>query len=232
MSTPRPRLLDLFCGSGGCAMGYHRAGFDVVGVDIEAHDDYPFPMMVADAMDVLASPVILRDFDVIHASPPCPRYTAGLRHTPEKRLNHPDLIGPVRDRLEAWGGYYVMENIPGSPLRYPILLCGRAMGYPILRRHRLFESNAFLMSPGCACGGAGRAMSVYGHTQEIKHTKTHKEHVKVAEAKVLMGVPWIKRQPDVVDAIPPNYTEFLGWQLVQWLHLNPNPSPPVGVPHV
>lgn len=213
---PRRQLLDLFCGSGGVAMGYYRAGFDVVGVDNEAHADYPFPLVLADALDVLRSPTILRDFDVIHASPPCTRYTKGLRHHPERQVEHPDLIAPVRQLLRAWGGPWVIENVPGAPLRYPILICGRAMGLPTIARHRLFESSVFLMSPGCGCGNE-RAMSVFGHAATIKHPDGRRQHIPTDEVKRLMGVEWIRRRDDVKDAIPPAYTEFLGWQLLDHL---------------
>lgn len=99
----RPRLLDLFSGAGGCSVGYHRAGFDVTGVDIEPHADYPFDFIVADAMEVLRGNVVdLDSFDAIHASPPCPRYSTV---TPAStRDQHPDLLPPSRELLMEWGG--------------------------------------------------------------------------------------------------------------------------------
>ena len=106
------RLLDLFCGAGGASMGYHRAGFDVVGVDINPQPNYPFEFHRADAMEFP-----LDGFDVIHASPPCQAYCSF-----SKKLGHPDMIAGVRDRLA--GLAYVIENIPGSPLINPIRLCG------------------------------------------------------------------------------------------------------------
>src|SRR6266700_1704986 len=143
----RPRLLDLFCGAGGAAMGYHRAGFDVVGVDIKPHPDYPFPMIAMDALDALAGAVRLDRFDVIHASPPCQAYSA-LRVL--NTATYPDLVKPVREGLRQWGGPYVIENVPGAPLLNPVRLCGTEFGLTTrtdrhgqvwLKRHRLFESN-------------------------------------------------------------------------------------------
>lgn len=77
----RPRLLDLFCGAGGAAMGYHRAGFEVVGVDIEAQPHYPFRFQQGDALD----------YDVIHASPPRQAYSP----LTTDRAKHSRLIEPV-----------------------------------------------------------------------------------------------------------------------------------------
>jgi hypothetical protein len=113
----RPRLLDLFCGAGGAAVGYHRAGFDVVGVDINPQPRYPFEFHQADAMTFP-----LDGFDAIHASPPCQAYSHGT--PPDKRSNHPDLLDATRDRLNAAGLPWVIENVPRAPLRSPVILCG------------------------------------------------------------------------------------------------------------
>jgi DNA (cytosine-5)-methyltransferase 1 len=222
----RPVLLDLFCGAGGCSVGYERAGFDVTGIDREAHADYPFPIVVADAMEVLAAPALLASFDVIHASPPCPRYSTA---TPEaNRDAHPDLVEPVRDALREWGGVYVIENVPGAPLDNPTLYCGGAFGLAAqcrdgqrrqLQRHRLFESNAPLMSPGCGCD-ARQKIGVYGDGGGGSRTSKakgggYKGHPE--ESRAAMGIDWMRNRKDLSDAIPPAYTEHIGRQLLDHL---------------
>ena len=151
-----PRLLDLFCCEGGAAMGYQRAGFEVVGVDLERRPRYPFEFHQGDALEFLEAHA--GDFDAVHASPPCQAYSI-TRHAHGKA--HPDLVGPTRAALEATGLPYVIENVPGAPLRDYVTLCGAAMGCEaldvdsrrlVLRRHRLFESNVALWAPPpCAC---------------------------------------------------------------------------------
>jgi DNA (cytosine-5)-methyltransferase 1 len=211
----KPRLLDLFCGAGGAGMGYHRAGFDVVGVDIEPHPDYPFEFHQADA---LTYP--LDGFDAYHASPPCPRYSS---ITPEhRREEHPDLVGPVRERLEATGRPYVIENVVGAPLLNPLMLCGSSFGLRV-RRHRLFESNVWLMSLPCAHGNQ-QAVGVYGDHWDREGGWTRPDGssrgvkaTSVADAQDALGIDWMRRWEDLADAIPPVFTEFIGEQLAAHL---------------
>lgn len=134
------RLLDLFFGAGGAAMGYHQAGFtEIVGVDINPQPNYPFKFQQLDALDVLVSSY-LDEFDLIHTSPPCQSYSRAMKH-----LSHPQpmLVEKVRRHLEASGKPWVIENVPGAPLTtaddlfgsHGIILCGTSFGMRI-RRHR------------------------------------------------------------------------------------------------
>lgn len=196
-------------------MGYARAGFEVVGLDIDEHPDYPFPMHVCDALDMLADPTNLDHFDAVHASPPCPRFSAA---TPEEsRDDHPDLLTPTLAALREWGGVWVVENVPRAPVPDPVMYCGRAMGLRWLRRHRLFASSVPLMSPGCACGKE----SPYGVTGDSPEPRDYERNGRKARsvdhAREVMGIDWMTRWCDLADAIPPVYTEHIGTQLLAHL---------------
>jgi DNA (cytosine-5)-methyltransferase 1 len=218
----KPRLLDLFCGAGGAAMGYHRAGFEVVGVDINAQPHYPFEFHQADA---LTFP--LEGFDAIHASPPCQAYS--ITRNAHNR-EHPDLVPTTLDALTASGLPWVVENVVGAPLPDPLTLCGSMfnltaddhyLGAPVwLKRHRLFASSAFLMAPGpCRHLHGVRVGGVYGGAWSknrtidptIKRTGGYAPPDDVQ--RVLMGIDWMTRK-ELNQAIPPAYTEWIGRQLL------------------
>lgn len=212
------RCLDLFAGAGGAGMGYHRAGFAVTGVDITAHSEYPFTAHTEDALEFLDR-LDPGDFDLYHASPPCPRYSAA---TPaHRREDHPDLIGPVRDRLRGMGVLYVIENVPRAPLREPITLCGSMFGLPI-RRHRLFESNIPMLAPSCQHHAQEIVYGVYGdHGDRVgavpRPTGTSRG-VKARDAShagEVLGIDWVTEWHDLADAIPPAYTEFIARQAIE-----------------
>ncbi len=209
----KPLLLDLFCGAGGAAMGYHRAGFRVVGVDIKPQPHYPFMFIQADATKFpykSKGAFALAGFDVIHASPPCQAYSVS---TPDKS-KHPDLAGRVREILAASMLPYVIENVPGAPLRDYVVLCGSSFGLRV-RRHRLFETNFPLLAPPCNHRDQGTPVGVYGGGTG-KGQKRGRKVMSSTEAVQVMGMPWATRK-EVTQAIPPAYTEFIGSQLMVYL---------------
>ena len=206
MTDHRPKILDLFCGAGGAAMGYYRAGFDVVGVDLNPQPNYPFHFIQTDAM---AGHVDLDEFDVIHASPPCQSYSAMSACRPGLAAQYPDLVSAVRAMLVESGLPYVIENVPGAPLEHPFTLCGLMFDLE-LYRHRLFESNLALDAPEhpphdiptskAGHWRPGTIMSVAGHVAPMAH------------ARKIMGIDWSTRD-ELVEAIPPAYTEHIGNQI-------------------
>lgn len=208
----RPRLLDLFCGAGGAAMGYHRAGFDQADALQVLGGWHP--------LEVLTEPSL---FDAIHASPPCQAYSVLRRANPG--ADYPDLIGPLRELLRRIGLPWVIENVPGAPLRDPVVLCGSMFGLGAgqrqLRRHRLFEASFVIEQP--ECHHEGEAIGVYGggavgrYTFEngckVRHGRRGGYQGTIAERREAMGIDWMNGR-EINQAIPPAYTEFIGAQLL------------------
>ena len=215
----RPRLLDLFCGAGGAAVGYHRAGFDVVGVDIAPQPHYPFEFHQADAMTFP-----LDGFDAIHASPPCQAYSvATARWGADQVASHPALIDSVRERLATTRLPCIIENVETArwALRSPILLCGTSFGLGSgrreLRRHRLFELGGFdiALFPPCSHRQRPQTITVVGGLggKSRRDTKDGQPFASTADRLEAMGTPWMIGR-EVVGAIPPAYTEWIGRQLL------------------
>jgi DNA (cytosine-5)-methyltransferase 1 len=204
----KPRILDLFCGAGGCSVGYHRAGFDVVGVDCQPMPRYPFEFHQGDALEF--AKLHGHEFDAIHASPPCQGYSIAMRHL---AVPAPRLIGEVRALLQSLGRPWVIENVPGAPLRNPLILCGTAFGLRV-HRHRLFECDPhiFCLMPECA-----HDASILNPHRSESRERIYAEFGKQDPEKIWgkeMGVPWMNRH-ETRQAIPPAYTEFIGKQLLQ-----------------
>ncbi len=218
----RPRLLDLFCGAGGAAVGYHRAGFDVVGVDIEPQPNYPFEFEQADVLALMETWIPscrgwwdVPPFDAIHASPPCQAYT-----TMANRHGRSDyaLIDSVRELLEATGLPYVIENVRGalSEMRNPLELTGEQFGLGV-HRPRLFESNVLLLAPPKA-DRQKDAAAVYGAGLKLRNGDRADGSILHAatleDGSDAMGIDWMAWD-ELKEAIPPAYTEHLGLQLLQ-----------------
>lgn len=215
-SGSRPRLLDLFCCAGGASAGYVAAGFDVVGVDLRDQPRYPFEFRRADALEYVAAHG--QEFEAIHASPPCQRFSGAV--TIANRERHVDLVGAVRAALESSGLPYVIENVPRAPLKSPIMLCGSSFGLQV-RRHRCFESNVFMLAPSCAHGlyearyppswnrrNPVRFLNVSGGFQYAGLGLPWDQYL--ALQKEAMGVDWDVTVAELSEAIPPVYTEYVG----------------------
>jgi DNA (cytosine-5)-methyltransferase 1 len=206
VSDERPVLLDLFCGAGGAAMGYHRAGFRVVGVDINPQPRFPFEFHQADA---LTFP--LEGFDAIHASPPCQGYSRMSQCRPGLAATYPKLIAHMRARLEASGAAWVIENVIGAPMPSAIVLCGQTFGLP-LYRHRQFESSIMLMATPHLPHRV-KASSA-GHWEPGTYWSISGHVAPVALARAAMGIDWRMTQHELSESIPPAYTEWIGRQLL------------------
>jgi len=228
----RPRGLDLFCGAGGCSRGYADAGFDMTGVDINPQPHYPYQFVQADWAEYLTEH--WREYDFIHASPPCQAYS-GMRRITLARYGsapeHPDLIPAVREALERTGKSFVIENVPGAPLQTQLVLCGAAMGLPHLARHRHFESNLLIMSgPPCQHRRNSYTIGIYGDKPDGRRV-SYRQHrlVRVArsldEASREMGIDWMDWS-EITQAIPPVYCCFIGAQVMQHLWLASYPGAP------
>ena len=204
-----PRLLDLFCGAGGAAMGYHRAGFDVFGVDHRPMKRYPFEHVQADAMTFP-----LDGFDAIHASPPCQAHSITKNFT---TVEHETgwMLAATRERLEASGVPWVIENVPGAPMRADYKLCGCMFGLRRLRRERWFETSWRGFDLRQPCSHPEPVITVAGHDVP-SHQRKFGRTVSLDERKEAMGIDWMGRD-ELGQAIPPAYTQFIGEQLLAHL---------------
>jgi DNA (cytosine-5)-methyltransferase 1 len=215
----RPRLLDLFCCAGGAGMGYHQAGFDVVGVDIRPQPKYPFEFIQADCLAI--DRAFVAGFDAIHASPPCQAYSS-ISNVSGNQHNHVDRIPETRALLIGSGLPYVIENVPGAPLLDAFTLCGTMFGLgtsdgAILRRHRQFETNWWPgLVPQCR-HGREPTITVTGQVaqQNVVQNKVRRTF-PAGEARRAMGIDWMA-MPELSQAIPPAYTRWIGDQLLAHL---------------
>ena len=226
----RPTVLDLFCGEGGAAMGYHSAGFDVLGVDNNPArlKNYPFECVQADAIEFTLQHG--HKFDVRHGSPTCTGYSRGTAALPDRFNRYDRLIAATRDAFQTVGGPYVIENVADArpELAAPVLLCGRQFGLTaidtdgtplVLDRHRLFESNVFLMvPPHPPHDPRPQVAGAYGGARRDKHDARHVRKggyvpPDLAVLRQLIGADWMTEKGCFLS-IPPAYTEYIGAQLL------------------
>jgi DNA (cytosine-5)-methyltransferase 1 len=225
----RPRLLDLFAGAGGCAVGYHRAGFDVTGVDLEPQPRYPFRFYRDEArrtLEYLTATGGINLFAAIHASPPCQAHSDLQK---QSKRDYPDFIVPVRELLQKTGLPYVIENVEGAPLIDPVQLCGANDNFfPDVNviRHRLFESNIPLEGVPCP----DKHPLVFTHDKRKAHygqldqdtsyvQVTGGGNATIANKRRAMDMPWASAR-GCNEAIPPAYTHFIGTQLMAHIAAN------------
>lgn len=218
------KLLDLFCGAGGCAVGYARAGFtEIVGVDIAPQPRYPFAFVQADAMEYMRTH--WQEFDAIHASPPCQDYSITKQGAKGRVLaagkhyeDRPRLILPLREFLASIDRPWIIENVPGSEaeMGHAVTLCGLMFGLKLFR-HRHFASNVRLIAPphpshkGHLIGVGGMVcMVARGNTNRGRIPADHRNKAAWVAAS---GIDWMT-YAEMAQAIPPAYTEFLGRQML------------------
>ena len=235
------RLLDLFCGAGGAAVGYHRAGFtEIVGVDIKPQPRYPFAFVLGDALEYVRAHG--RDFDAIHASPPCQGYSALLCLPWLRGRAYPRLIEPLRPLLREAGMHWIIENVDRALLN-GITLCGTMFGLPVYR-HRVFESSDMLLQPPHekhrVVIGHGRMVndrrkgtlnngSARGAWGNQTIVTVAGGQFKKADGERALGIDWMTKD-ELAQAIPPAYTYFVGCQLMVALGHEPRIWPPRDVP--
>jgi DNA (cytosine-5)-methyltransferase 1 len=217
----RPRLLDLFSGAGGAGVGYHRAGFDVVGVDIQPMPRYPYTHIVADALDVLADQEFLAGFDAVHASPPCQRYSMMSQCRPGLADRYPDLLAATRDVLLRSGLPWVIENVPGAPMRPDLVLCGCQFDglcgpAGMVLRERWFEFREPLFAMAAPCYHPQPSIPLAGNNPGAWYYRRHGRGVSAKDRGAAMGIDWMNRE-ELADAIPPAYTEHVGGLLLDSL---------------
>lgn len=214
MSFSSPVVLDLFCGGGGAARGYRKAGFEVIGIDNEDHSasyGYAGKFRRMDWQQGLET--FGDDVDFIHASPPCQLFSRLTKWGRRDRVDsHPNLIPPVREALIRHGKPYIIENVESAPLINPVRLCGWMFGYEIYR-HRLFESSYGIQlvappharhlikasNPGHFV--PGRFASVGGHCGPM------------ALVREVMDIGPMMPRDEIAECIPPYFTEYLGFQV-------------------
>jgi len=223
--TARKHLLDLYSCAGGAAVGYHRAGVEVVGVDIKAQPDYPFEHHVADAVEFVKEHG--HEFDAIHASPPCQAHTSLTKGNRPRGIGreHLDLIPATRAALEATGRPYVIENVVSAPVRADVTLCGLMFGLKVFR-HRLFELGGWAMLQAPHPPHRGHRVSGWRHGVRYEGDMVAVYGAgggkgSVADWQAAMGIDWTSGRTELAEAIPPAYTAYIGAHLMDALHRTP-----------
>lgn len=238
---PRPKMMDLYCGGGLAAIGYHQAGFDVYGLDIKSHPNYPFSFFQGNVLsfleNILSQPNYLNHFrteySLVHASPPCQKYSQSTALQRKKGKVYPDLVAPTRELLEKIGLPYIIENVPGAPIRKDIVLRGDMFGLHV-RRRRWFElGNWYMMQPGLpnkkGSLANGDFVSVFGKgSYRVSSKSPSGFRPKCDQGSILktwhfaMGIPpefGPFNYRELAEGIPPSYTKYIGEHFMAMLKI-------------
>ena len=218
------KILDAFCKAGGAGVGYNRAGFEVVGIDIEYQPNYPFKFIQTDAIEFIQK--YGNEFDAIHASPPCQKFSCSTALYRNNGKIYPDLISATRAAMILQNKPGIIENVPTAPIRPDLSLYGNMFDLKVIRKRNFELINWFMMQPGkpkiIGTVKAGDYVSVYGngHFKDKKtssYPKFKKENV-LATWSYAMDIDWMTKTKELSEAIPPAYTEYIGEYLIN--HLN------------
>jgi DNA (cytosine-5)-methyltransferase 1 len=238
------RILDVFSCAGLAAIGYHQAGFEVVGVDINPMPRYPYTHIQSDALDILKDVEFCRKFDAIHASPPCQKYSQSTAMFRAKGKVYPDLLAQTRTALDKIGLPYIIENVPNAPIRPDIILYGFMFALNVIRRRHFELGNWWAMQPGIKkmVGSVkdGDFVTVIGKQGYRKYKGLPKGwRPKFDQGNGLktwhfaMGIPpgfWFK-DTEISEGIPPAYTKYIGGLLLEQLLQKHEPAPPIPQSH-
>jgi len=202
------KILDMFCGAGGCSAGYAKAGFSVTGVDLYKQPRYPFEFYQEDAIKFLLANYT--KYDIVHASPPCQFYSKTKVLT---KKNHVDLVLKTREALLSCGVPYIIENVVGAELIKPTLLCGTMFNLS-LYRHRIFETSFPVTAPVHNVHivpqvKMGRKPGPHEYIQVVGN------FIGIDIAKEAMGISWMIGK-ELSQAIPPAYTEYIANQFIEY----------------
>ena len=207
-------FIDGFCGAGGAAEGYRRAGFQrIVGIDTEPQPRYPFEFVQGDFFDVFPRLLAEREVIAAHASPVCKGHSKLAVSTGRDYSDTTWQVAESRRVLQSSGVPWVIENVPGAPMRADYRLCGCMFGLPGLRRERWFETSWQGFDLRSPCAHIGQAVTVSGHGEQGRVKRAGLPVPDQEARKAAMGIGWMNRD-ELAQAIPPAFTEYVGAQLL------------------
>ncbi|WP_219498521.1 DNA cytosine methyltransferase [Nonomuraea ceibae] len=219
------RVLDACCCAGGAAMGYHRAGFDVTGVDIAPQPNYPFTFHQGDAVAFIRAHG--HEYDLIHVSPPCQAdctLTAGTNQ--DRRHLHRSMLAVVRDALMATGRPWLIEQPMGQArMRRDLLLCGLMFDLKVFR-HRQFELHGLTIPQPDHPTHHGHRVRGWRHGRfyEGDMVAVYGDgggKGSITDWQTAMGIGWTDVRREIAEAIPPAYTQHIGQAIAHALLSHP-----------